>query len=366
MVSKKEIVRLRQKKLSNGDISLYLDIYYQGKRSYEFLKIYLISKPRNEFDRAANKESLQLAQNIKAKRQLEVLNDNHGVYSSHKMNADFIEYFRAQHKKRVNNNTNPENFKATLNHFLKFIEVEKISFKEITEEIIQDFKTFLLRNLSQNSARTYYFVIGVILKSAAREGIINRNPFLNIKGISKEDTHREFLSLEELQKLAKTDSQDPLLKRAFLFSCLTGLRWSDIEKLKWSEISHSKNIGWHIQFKQKKTKEAETLPISNQAREILGEKSNPDDKIFMGLKYNGWTLIKLKQWVVKAGIPKNITFHSGRHTFATLQLSLGTDIYTVSKLLGHRELKTTQVYTKVIDKMKVDASKRIPNLKIKK
>jgi len=149
------------------------------------------------------------------------------------------------------------------------------------------------------------------------------------------------------------------LKRMFLFSCLTGLRWSDIEKLKWSEIQHSENLGHFIRFRQKKTNGAETLPISDEARELLEEQGEPDKKIFTGLKYGNWNKTHIKDWMTEAGITKKITFHCARHTYATLQLSLGTDIYTVSKLLGHKNLKTTEIYAKVINEKKVEAATKI-------
>ncbi|MNY64362.1 Tyrosine recombinase XerD [compost metagenome] len=101
------------------------------------------------------------------------------------------------------------------------------------------------------------------------------------------------------------------------------------------------------------------MPIAEQAYEQLGERGNLEDRIFKGLKYSAYTNVQLSRWVMSAGITKKITFHCFRHTYATLQLTMGTDIYTVSKLLGHRHLKTTEVYAKVIDKKKVDASKRI-------
>ena len=122
--------------------------------------------------------------------------------------------------------------------------------------------------------------------------------------------------------------------------------------------------GWYIRFKQKKTQGVETLPIPQQARDLLGEPDKPLERVFKGLKYSAWHNLKLQQWIMKAGIAKTITFHSGRHTYATLQLTLGTDIYTVSKLLGHRELKTTQVYAKIIDQKKVDAANIIPDLSL--
>jgi integrase len=197
------------------------------------------------------------------------------------------------------------------------------------------------------------------LKEAQKEGIIQNNPANLVEGISPDDPDREFLTLEELQAAAKVECEMPLLKNAFIFSALTGLRWSDIEKLVWSEVQHSEQSGYYIRFRQKKTKGAETLPISEQAFRLLGERKEPKNKVFEGLYYSAWHNLKLREWVMKAGITKHITFHCARHTYATLQITLGTDIYTVSKLLGHRHLKTTEIYAKVIDQKKQEAAQRI-------
>lgn len=118
-------------------------------------------------------------------------------------------------------------------------------------------------------------------------------------------------------------------------------------------------MGYYIRFRQKKTKGAETLPISKQDFSLLGEPQDKDERVFKGLKYSAWHNLKLQQWMMRAGISKTITFHCARHSYATLQLSAGTDIYTVSKLLDHRELKTTQIYAKVIDQQKKEAANRI-------
>ena len=195
-------------------------------------------------------------------------------------------------------------------------------------------------------------------------------------GIKPGEPEREFLTYEELQAVAKAECEIPLLKTAFLFSAMTGLRWSDVQKLVWSEVQHSKEVGYYIRFRQKKTKGAETLPISEQAFGLLGERGNPEDRVFIGLKYSAaedrvfiglkysaWHNLKLQQWVMRGGVTKTITFHCARHTYATLQLTLGTDIYTVSKLLGHKDLKTTQIYAKIIDdKKKVAANKIVLDL----
>ena len=154
-------------------------------------------------------------------------------------------------------------------------------------------------------------------------------------------------------------SNNPLLKRAALFSALTGLRFSDIKNLVWGEIHHSVENGYSIQFTQQKTKGVEVLPISEQAYSLMGERKEPSDKVFEGLTYSAYENKHLYQWIGAAGITKDITFHCFRHTFATLQLSHGTDIYTVSKMLGHRELKTTQIYAKIIDQTKREAANKI-------
>jgi integrase len=180
-----------------------------------------------------------------------------------------------------------------------------------------------------------------------------------VEGIKADDPDREFLTLEELQAAAKVECEMPVLKNAFIFSALTGLPWSDIEKLVWSEVQHSEQSGYYIRFRQKKTKGAETLPISEQAFQLLGERRKPEEKVFEGLYYSAWHNLKLREWVMKAGITKHITFHCARHTYATLQITLGTDIYTVSKLLGHRYLKTTEIYAKVIDHKKQEAANKI-------
>jgi integrase len=197
------------------------------------------------------------------------------------------------------------------------------------------------------------------LKQAYKKGLIEIDLSTRIDSISDPEVQREYLTLEELQALVKTPCSIPLLKNAALFSALTGLRFSDISKLVWGEVHYSELEGYYLQFRQKKTKGIEVLPISEQAFKLLGERKEPSAKVFEGLIYSSYLNVHLKQWILRAGITKNITFHCFRHTYATLQLSHGTDIYTVSKMLGHRELKTTQVYAKIIDQKKREAANKI-------
>jgi uncharacterized protein (TIGR02996 family) len=173
------------------------------------------------------------------------------------------------------------------------------------------------------------------------------------------EVQREYLTLEQLQALVNTPCSIPLLKNAAIFSALTGLRFSDISKLVWSEVQYSELEGYFLQFRQKKTKGVEVLPISEQAFKLLGERKEPTEQVFKGLIYSAYLNVHLKQWILRAGITKDITFHCFRHTFATLQLFNGTDIYTVSKMLGHKDLKTTQIYAKIVDDTKRKAADKI-------
>lgn len=170
-----------------------------------------------------------------------------------------------------------------------------------------------------------------------------------------------YLTIDEVKKLAQTECEYPNIKRAFLFSCLTGLRRSDVLRLKWGDI-HKQDDYTRIIFTQKKTGGLEYLDISAQAAELLGERGKPNECVFTDIHSPSCTNEAIKRWVLRAGINKEITFHCARHTFAVMMLDLGTDIYTVSKLLGHRELSTTQRYAKVLDKNKQKAVSKIPDI----
>ena len=269
-------------------------------------------------------------------------------------------------EKRKSSKGNYGNWDSTFKHLKKFVKTD-VSFAEIDKKWLEDFKDYLQndartpaeQHLSQNSCYSYFNKVRAALKQALRDDIISKNPAEQVSAFKQGEPQREFLTLEELQAAVKAKCDIPLLKDAFIFSSLSGLRWSDVQKMIWSEIQHSNEMGWYIRFRQQKTKGVETLPISDQARKILGDEDEPEERVFKGLKYSSWHNVKLQQWMMRAGVSKTISFHCARHTYATLQLTLGTDIYTVSKLLGHKELKTTQIYAKVIDEKKREAANKI-------
>jgi integrase len=146
------------------------------------------------------------------------------------------------------------------------------------------------------------------------------------------------------------------------FVWLTGLRWSDIAHLTWEEVKGNDVDGWYLHFKQRKTKLYHVLPITPQAKELLGERIELNRVIFKDLKYSSKISIELGRWAIAAGVAKRITFHSARHTYATLLLSLGADIYTVSKLLGHKHVLSTERYVHITEKLKQEALDNFPTI----
>lgn len=372
-------VKLRQKAISGNRHSLYLDFYpaiphpetgHPTRR--EFLNLYLYDKARNPVDKQHNKETQQLAEAIRQKRENEL--NKPEIYTEYEKQQltikqqgekDFIAYFKTLADKRKESNRNT--WRSAYNYLEAFTNGH-LRFADVNEKFCNDFKDYLLTaksirstktTLAQNSALSYFNKLKAALKQAYKDGYLSVDLNARIDPIKQVETRRNFLTIDELNRLVNTECNNPLLKRAALFSALTGLRFSDIKKLAWSEIHDDPQNGHSIQFTQQKTKGVEVLPISEQARGLLGERKAPTDNVFEGLIYSAYENKHLYQWIGAAGITKDITFHCFRHTYATLQLANGTDIYTVSKMLGHRELKTTQVYAKIVDEAKRKAADTI-------
>lgn len=372
-------VKLREKTISGNRQSLYLDFYppiphpETGEPTRrEFLGMYLFDKAKSPIDKQHNKETLQLAEQIRQKR------ENHlnkpEIYTGYEKEQlkikergeqNFVAYFKSLADKRKA--SNHDNWVSAYNYLETFTK-GNLKFADLNEKFCNEFKDYLLTTksnksktvtLAQNSAVSYFNKVKATLKQAYKDGYLTSDLNAKIQPIKQAETQRNFLSIEELNSLVKTECNNPLLKRAALFSALTGLRFSDIKNLIWGELEYIEGNGYFIKFKQQKTKGVEMMPISEQAYSLLGERKEPTDIVFEGLTYSAYENKHLAKWIGLAGIEKDITFHCFRHTFATLQLSKGTDIYTVSKMLGHRELKTTQVYAKIIDKTKREAADKI-------
>ncbi|MBQ6771322.1 MAG: site-specific integrase [Bacteroidales bacterium] len=374
----KEPIKLRQKKIADGNVSLYLDIYWNGKRSYEFLKLYLIPE-RTKEDKEKNRQTLQLANSVKAKRIVEMQNGSFGFKSDFATDTLFFDYYRAMCQKRLGaeSRSNWGNWFSCLHHLKKYEKNERITFAEITPEWVEGFKEYLdddarawehdkrKRNkekpLARNSKLSYFNKLRACLNQAFEDRIIPINPCRGVENFKAEEGTRMYLTIDEVRKIAQTDCEYPRIKDAFLFSCLTGLRRSDILRLRWGDV-FTQGDYTRIIFRQKKTKGQEYLDITDQAAALMGKRGDPADLVFEDIHSPTCTNRAVQEWVLRAGINKKITFHCGRHTFATMMLDIGTDIYTVSKLLGHKELSTTQIYAKVMDKNKQAAVSKIPDV----
>lgn len=377
-VQSEELVKLRKRKTPSGNTILYLDYTLNGERVRESTGLSL-KDGRSADNRDRNQRILAKAESVRLAKEKDLL---YGVVSKDNLGKKtlFLPYYRALMEDRRNDVGNYGNWRSCL-RYLEVYCSEKTTFGDITPRWVLGFKNYLdtvekdtykvsrkpeiesFNGLSQSSKCSYFNKLRACLNQAFREGIISPNPAEPIKGFKPAETERQYLTMEEVKLLAKTECRCPEIKRAFLFACFTGLRKSDIEKLTWSEVQRFGDYTRLI-FKQKKTGGQEYLDIPRVAEQYLVKRSSsgPDDRVFPFFRYGAAVSLELRRWAMDAGITKDFTFHCSRHTFAVMLLSSGTDIYTVSKLLGHRELATTQIYAHLVDEKKQAAVSRITNL----
>ncbi len=379
-------ITLKKKKLNTGKYSLFIE-YYKGtildengktkhNREFEYLKEYLIIDPKSKKEKDSNKETLELAEKILSIRQADYYQGKFKIQNGNKSKHSFLQFYILKKEERYQSKNNYDNWEAAQKHIEKFC-TPNTTFNDVNIDFIKDFQKFLHTEakaksgalLAQNTKHTYYNKFKACLNAAFEEGYLNENIVSKVKSIPMGETHREYLSIDELQALSKTNCKIPVLKSAFIFSCLSGIRWSDINKMTWSEIrDEGKGLDGkdvhRIVFSQQKTNGVEYLYLSKQARGLLGDRKEENERVFINLHYSAQMNLILLRWCMYAGITKHITFHSARHTnaVAVLLLENGADIYTVSKRLGHKEIRTTEIYAKIIDKKMKEAATLIPEL----
>ena len=430
----KEPVRLREKPLKDGVKSLYLDIYQDGQRHYEYLKLY-INPGTDPITRKKNKAAMDAARVIQAKRLVEIQSGVANIMTADKRKIRFVDYYNEYYNTRPNIS---DKYKASASYALyRWINFagEDVLLSKITPEMLIEFGKYLgsVHNmyrsrkvkifpgegreggyiptkeaedliwelschqkksyntisretgieigtigyihrrlvsggkelpLTDATIHAYFKFVTAVLNKASSKGLIAVNPVAALEMRERPQGHspeRTFLSLEEVSRLIDTPCPAyPILKNMFLFACFTGLRSSDVKALTWKKVDDNM-IGTTMQ----KTQKAVYIPISNNARRWLPERGSagPEDKVFTGYPTINTVCRTIDKWAKDAGIDKHVTFHIARHTFATLSLEYGADLYTVSKLLGHQRVTTTQIYAKIVDKKKVEAVNLIPDLK---
>ena len=363
-------VTIRAKELSTDRYSLFLDIYNEGRRHKEYLKLHVskdYTKVENKNILSKDKENWELAMAIQAKRLLQVKESLAGFIPK-SSKQDFIAYYREQAAQKGHGS-----YQHALIYLLEYNKSEKLSFKVLDEFYLKGLITYMKsQELSLSSVRMYLDRISIILNQAVKSKIIQVNPFSYLNrgngGDIPPDIKRkiEYLTIQELRQLNNTPYRESV-RHFFLFSCFSGLRLSDLMKMKWTDVD--KKTLTYTQTKQGNTK-THYLPLSGQALKLLKSIQAYQKKelganlpLIFGHVPDKRTMNRhLKDWAVKAKLNKNIHIHVGRHTFATLALSNGVSLYTVSKMLGHSSISETQIYAEVIDSEKQKAANSIPLL----
>lgn len=367
IITPKEAVKIRSKKLINGNSSLYLDINHNGKRRYEFLKLYIIPDDAPNA-RTLNENTMQAAQAIKSRRLIELTNEKAGITAPLRSRLTLAEYGAAymERKRKKGQKSVAEQIRYLFRHLaewkmdgVKIADIDKRFCLQLSEKLKSS-------GLKQATQGHYFQAFGTLLNEAVRAEIIVVNPVSKLETsdkIRKVSPEREFLTADEVAKLIATPIRKKptlcasweILKQAFLFSCFCGLRVSDLRALRWQDI-HQRQGYKEVRITMQKTRTELVLPLSDEALKWLPERpqyAKDSSPIFSRL--DDYANRILKEWAENAGISKCISFHTARHSFATMLITYGADLYAVSKLLGHSDIQVTQIYAKVVDTRKVEA-----------
>lgn len=360
MKRQKSPVQLREKQLKDGSKSLYLDIYINGKRTYKYLKMYL-SPGKDKTTQAKNKATLLAAQKIAADELVKLTNDKAGI-ANQDNSTTFIAYMKYYEDKKRKTGQSEERANVVYNT-IKILEPEfgNLKLADVNERHLERMIEILKsRGLKPNTVKAYYSCVVSALNMAVRERKIIRNPNELVDTALKpkeERTHREYLTREELDafEAAPITKKGVYVKKAFLFSArYCGLRRSDLANLKWSDIQDGQ-----IRMQMQKTREMISIPLTKEAMDFLG--TNDSEYVFPEYRdidrQLTWSYVR--RIAKRAGITKEISMHTARHTFAVALLSAGVDIYTVSKLLGHATVTVTEIYADIIDKQRTNAMEKL-------
>jgi integrase len=375
-IKDKSPVKLRQRKISNGNASLYLDIYEGGVRRKECLKLYLVPE-RSESAKEQNQKTLKVAETIMAERLLNIQSKKSNVLQQENklLQLPFTEYIEKEIEKLKEIRTQDyiRRYTSSVRWIKRFD--SKTTLGNINKGWIQRYIHFLTvtpgkygRRLNQNTIHEYLIYVANILNNAVREGLIQNNPTKELSIADrpkKNESRRDYLTIDEIKKLINIPSPKKYnnLRNAFLFSCFCGLRYSDIEQLKWGDIKE-KDGEYCIEKKIQKTKEDLYLPLSKTALGFLPERKEKNKLVFDLPKSMTSVEEYIKVWTEFAEIDKHVTFHTARHTFAVSILTCGGDIYTLSKLLGHKNVTTTQIYADILEKTKKNTVDLLDNISL--
>jgi len=352
-VNKQAKIKIRPKKKTEG-YSIYLEFVNNNKRDRIYIdkSLHLTGTPKTL---VADRNKLARIVGIRNERENELLKNETGFSLLKEKDRNFIAYFKEEADKKKN-----DMWIGCYKHFITFMKTDKLDLKKVDYKICSEFYDYLQSKVKPTTANTYISKLKAALNKLVKDGVLLASPAVKVS-VKKVSGDREFLSIEEVQLLSETHKPNIDTCNAFLFSCFTGIRLSDIRALTFNHVDKD----GYIQFKQQKTKEYLRMKLNDTAKAIYDFqlKMKRSDNIFNLCTISGIER-QLKKWSGAAGITKHVTFHVGRHTMATLALTNDIDLYAISKLLGHKDIKETKTYVKLIDKKKDEAIDKMPNIKL--
>ena len=349
-------INVREIELKNNLIGIQLDIHKCGTRKKKMLDIRYYKYPKTKMEREINKERKETVKKIVANLELNEIYADNLFDRGFQTEKDFFEYCE-EFIERKAPHCEMRTYKSMVLKLKAFKKNRKLPCSEIDEQFLISFKDYLNADLNGSTPFNYFKKLKRIIKEATISKHFKSNPAVNLrnsKGISQE---KDVLTVQEILLLSATDCSNLDVKRAFLLSCLTGLRFCDANALAWNNIS-SENILTIIQIK---TKEKVVLPLHEDAIVLLGERKFDKSRVFNLPTHTGCLKI-LKNWVENSKINKHITWHCARHTFATSLVFEDVGINTVSSLLGHKDLRQTQIYVRTAELSKTKAINKLPSI----
>lgn len=364
-------VEIKKRESKKGRVYLYLEYYpplfnpvKEKEITKESLKRYIILNPKNNEDKEFNKESIAYARKMRNKRIKQINSKELGIFDDFVNDMDFLEYYRDRIKGKHGS------WEHSYKHFFRFVK-GKCRFRDVTFRLGEAYRKYLTEDavvhgvskrkdkarLHQNTASKYFQCFKSIVHDAFIENYLKDDFTISWKKVSLKKSQREFLTQDEVRRLFATPCEYDVLVRAAATSLFSGMRLSDIITLEWRHIMTDENGNLFIKKVIQKSGNLESIFISREALRYLGPRR--DRGLVFGDLRRTMLVKPLKDWVKAAGIKKNITFYSFRHTCATMLVTAGVDINTVSRHMTHSSIITTQQYFHMVNDKAIEAAEKI-------